>query len=722
MPIPLHLDTVEACVDHIIKTIGNDIRIGLPLGLGKPAELINALYQRAKANPEIKLTILTALSLEYPDAGGGLQKRLLAPFFKRVFGDYPGLDYMRDLRANTIPNNIDVHEFFFKSGALLNSDAAQQNYISTNYTHSVRDLLNWKVNVLAQMLSHRTKDGKDEFSMSCNPETILDLLPEMNKRREAGEKILIIGEINENLPFMLNDALIEENQFDVVINNPAYTSKLFAPPNMPVTTTDYMIGLHTSTLIKDGGTLQIGIGSLGDAIVYGCESRDRDNQAYNEILDKLQVKDKFGDLINEYGGTDSFKEGLYGNSEMFVGGFYDLIQNGILRRKVYDNVAIQRLINEGKLCEDLTADHLSTLLEEGVINNTLTENDIKLLTKFGIFKADTALANGEIKAPDGQTIANNLSANFEQITKLCLGDKLKQGRIMHGGFFLGPNAFYEGLKNLDEETLSSINMTNISYMNQLYGQEELKRLQRKHARFVNTVFLAHAMGAATSDGLENGKVVSGVGGQYNFVAQAHELEGARSILMLKSTREKNGTTHSNIVWNYGHTTIPRHLRDIYVTEYGIADVRGKCDKDVIAAMLNIADSRFQPELLAKAKQAGKIPKEYQIPEIFTHNTPQRLEATLAPYQKKGLFPPFPCGTDFTQEELVAARCLKAMKVKTEKKSTIIKALFRALKNPVAPDAYQPFLKRVQLDAPHSMEDKIARVLMMDELEVVLSGK
>jgi acyl-CoA hydrolase len=33
-------------------------------------------------------------------------------------------------------------------------------------------------------------------------------------------------------------------------------------------------------------------------------------------------------------------------------------------------------------------------------------------------------------------------------------------------------------------------------------------------------------GAACSDGLENGKVVSGVGGQYNFVAMAHELPGA----------------------------------------------------------------------------------------------------------------------------------------------------------------------------------------------------
>ena len=85
-----------------------------------------------------------------------------------------------------------------------------------------------------------------------------------------------------------------------------------------------------------------------------------------------------------------------------------------------------------------------------------------------------------------------------------------------------------------------------------------------------------------------------------------------------------------------------------------------------------------------------------------------------------MFPAFPCGTDFTTEELVVARCLKAMKAKTEHKSTLIKALVRALKNPSAPEEYAPYLARVQLDNPQNMEDKIARVLMMDELKDVLS--
>ncbi len=105
------------------------------------------------------------------------------------------------------------------------------------------------------------------------------------------------------------------------------------------------------------------------------------------------------------------------------------------------------------------------------------------------------------------------------------------------------------------------------------------------------------------DGLDDGRIVSGVGGQYNFVSQAFALPDARSVIALRATREKDGETLSNVVFSYGHQTIPRHLRDIVVTEYGIADLRGKPDAEVVAAMLDITDSRFQAELLARAKKA-----------------------------------------------------------------------------------------------------------------------
>jgi acyl-CoA hydrolase len=90
----------------------------------------------------------------------------------------------------------------------------------------------------------------------------------------------VIAEVNNNLPFMYHDAMVPDSTFDMVVDNPAYDYTLFSTPNMTVEMADYMIGMGVSTLVKDGGTLQIGIGSLGDAIAYSIILRDQQNANY----------------------------------------------------------------------------------------------------------------------------------------------------------------------------------------------------------------------------------------------------------------------------------------------------------------------------------------------------------------------------------------------------------------------------------------------------------
>ena len=162
--------------------------------------------------------------------------------------------------------------------------------------------------------------------------------------------------------------------------------------------------------------------------------------------------------------------------------------------------------------------------------------------------------------------------------------------------------------------------------------------------------MATALGDVISDGLDDGRIVSGVGGQYNFIAQGFSLEGARSAIVLHATRTVKGKVHSNIRWSYGHTTIPRHLRDMIVTEYGIADIRGKSDRDVIAAMLAITDSCFQDELLRQAKDAGKIERSFELAKSARDNTPDVIERALKPAADAGLLPMFPFSADFTEVE------------------------------------------------------------------------
>ena len=124
------------------------------------------------------------------------------------------------------------------------------------------------------------------------------------------------------------------------------------------------------------------------------------------------------------------------------------------------------------------------------------------------------------------------------------------------------------------------------------------------------------LGAAVSDGLADGRVVSGVGGQYNFVSMAHALPDARSILCVRSTRSEGGQTTSNIVWNYAHTTIPRHLRDIVITEYGVADLRGRTDQEDRRGAAQRRGFAVSGRAAVQAKAAGKIRGDYRIPDAF----------------------------------------------------------------------------------------------------------
>jgi acyl-CoA hydrolase len=284
------------------------------------------------------------------------------------------------------------------------------------------------------------------------------------------------------------------------------------------------------------------------------------------------------------------------------------------------------------------------------------------------------------------------------------------GVRLHGAFFVGPKSFYRALREMPPEQLARIQMMPVSFTNRLYGDEDAKRRARIDTRFVNTAMMATLMGAAVSDGLEDGQVISGVGGQYNFVAQAFELEGARSVLALESTRPSGRKTLSNIRWSYGHETIPRHLRDVFVTEYGVADVRGKSDAETIAAMLTITDSRFQDDLARTAKDAGKLPKGFEIPHAYRENFPERIALALKPAREAGLLPSFPFGSDF---DAVEQRLIPALQLLREAQRTPLALpglLWQGMTQP--PNAAnREGLARLGLDKPTTFAERGYRALV-----------
>ena len=710
-------DNPELIIDRIIEKVGKNLVVGTPLAAGKPNHLLNALYKRARNDTELSVKIFTALTLDKPKGKSLLEKRFLEPMAERVFGDYPDLDYEQDRQAGNLPPNVDILEFYFPAGKYLHNDYAQQNYICSNYTHIARDMMDAGINVLLQMVSGGTFEGRECYSLSSNPDVTLDVIHLMQKRySNDGTPFALAAQVNQNLPFMYGDALVSRHTFDFVLENADLEYKIFGPPKMSVSDRDFLVGLYLSTLIRDGGELQVGIGAIGDALVYALLLRHQQNEVYQELLSDFGIIEKFGAVIDKNGGTGPFEEGLFAATEMIVDGFMELYEAGIIKRKVYDDKVIQRLINEDKIDETVRPETLDLILMRKGIHKLISESDFDYLRKFGIFRLNLTFDDGEIMTPEGETLSNDLDDldNRERIYDYCLGDKLINADVIHGGFFLGCQKFYDWLKYLSDEDRKLINMKSVRSINQLYGHEEIDRLHRKDARFVNTCMLMTLSGAAVSDGLDNNRVISGVGGQYNFVAMAQELPDGRSILNLRSTRITGKGETSTIVWNYGHTTIPRHLRDIVVTEFGIADLRGKTDQEIIHRLLDITDSRFQQELIDTAKKNGKIRGDYSINAAYRQNRVDEISTKLAKYKDRGLFNVFPFGTDFTEEEIFIGRALKILKKKKQNPLAMITTILKAFLIPADQKPYRKYLQRMQLDKAKNFEEKLYQKLLTYE--------
>ncbi len=615
-------DSPEALVDALVGAVGNDIVLGLPVGIGKAIHVADALYARAADDPSLRLTIFTGLTLETPAGNSELEKRFLGPLVDRLYGQWPTPAYATDLRHNALPANVKVREFYLRPGAYLGNPLAQQSYSSINYSQVADELMRLGVNVVAQLVAVRA-ENPGRYSLGSNPEVTLDLLPRFDERRRRGGTVAMIAQVNGHMPYMTGDADIAAERFDFVLDADACDFPLFALPNRSVAPADYAVGMHVASLIPDGGTLQIGIGSLSDAVAHCLRLRHESPSVFADILDRLP------------GGTRSprrsalpverhrFDQGLFASTELLSDALYSLFETGLITRP----------------------------------------------------------ADADDEA------------------------------LIHAGFFIGSTQLYEGLRSLSESRRRLINMTRISWVNTLFGDEQRKRRQRLAARFINETMMVTLLGAAISDALDDGRVVSGVGGQFDFVSMAHALEDAYSILMCRASRIHKGALQSNVRWSYAHTTVPRHHRDIVVSEYGIAATRGQTDSQVIGAMLAISDSTFQNELADQAIRAGKLDRSYELPADARHNTPRTVASIFADSEVAAHFPAYPLGTDLTPAEQQLAAALQWLKVNTATAASRLITLLRSVPASGGRE-FRELLSRMQLDEPATINEFFMRRLLL----------
>lgn len=348
MPPLVHNDA-ERCVDAVLSQVGRNIVLAMPIAIGKPNHFVNALYRRAVADRSLSLKIFTALSFIKPAPKSDLERRFAGPLIERLFGGWPDLDYAMALQRGRLPPNVEAHEFFVQAGAYLNSPLAQQSYTSLNYTHAARHVLGLGVNVVGQLVGKRGEGETATYSLASNTDLSLEVLPVLLERRNRGAPIAIVGQVNGAMPYLEGEAEAAASTFDHILEGPNFEFPLFAPPKEAVSLQDYAAAIHTAALVKDGGTIQLGIGAFSDALTHALILR----QARNEMFRKLAYALGAGRLIKGLPiETAPFEKGLYGATELFVEGYLDLYRAGVLKRRVFDDIETQRRADSGELSPD----------------------------------------------------------------------------------------------------------------------------------------------------------------------------------------------------------------------------------------------------------------------------------------------------------------------------------------------------------------------------------
>ena len=128
-----------------------------------------------------------------------------------------------------------------------------------------------------------------------------------------------------------------------------------------------------------------------------------------------------------------------------------------------------------------------------------------------------------------------------------------------------------------------------------HNQTVMARVQKLHA--INSGLEIDLTGQLNSEVAGN-RYLGAVGGQVDFVRGAQASPGGRSIIALPSTTPDG--KHSRIVASLAGrpVTTARSDADLVVTEYGVADLRGRSFSERAARLAAIAHPDFRDELKA----------------------------------------------------------------------------------------------------------------------------
>ena len=174
---------------------------------------------------------------------------------------------------------------------------------------------------------------------------------------------------------------------------------------------------------------------------------------------------------------------------------------------------------------------------------------------------------------------------------------LHPGKII-GAFALGTQKLYDFLDHNPDVEMYRGHYTNDPYV----------IAKNKKMISVNTALQVDILGQVCSQSIGT-RQFSGTGGQLDTHRGAQMSEGGRGIIALRSTA-KNGSI-STIVPTLAPgagVTVPSQDVDTIITEFGVAELRGRCVKDRMEALIKVAHPNFREWIRDEAHRLGIVPK------------------------------------------------------------------------------------------------------------------
>ena len=333
-------------MEEALRRVGKRVVLALPLGIGKPNLIANEFFRRARADATLDLTIFTALSLRKPTGSSELEKA-----FHRAAGgarlrQLPGARLpVRRCGATTVPPNVRVIEFFFEPGSLL-------QFRARAVALSLGELHARGARAAGARRQRDRARGGQAHAWAAPPRSASAAIPTSRwtccRRSRScvppGSPVVMLGQVHREMPFMLGAAQRGRRQPSICCSTTRATTTTCSRRRIRrcrrwITPSACTRARWCATAAR---CRSASASSATRSSIRCCCATSRTRRG--AARSSTRAPNAARRSIDAVGGRAPFTTGLFGATEMFVDQMLDLYRAGILRRRVYDYLPLQRAL------------------------------------------------------------------------------------------------------------------------------------------------------------------------------------------------------------------------------------------------------------------------------------------------------------------------------------------------------------------------------------------